>query len=192
MNIKIERFWPFVLSSAVLVLMIVFRINFVDGSELGTALDGIITIAALIVGFFGAILPVIIGMKNGSKFARYVFERDKHKLFLKYIRATLLCGVILIGVSVLLYFKNDFTIKHADDALFYIESWLFISFLACTYRSVNHMLRLVFATDAELMDTNKHDLLKRSSSQSAENMRNALLKEQEKTDGQHTKVDKRV
>ena len=163
MNIKIERFWPFVLSSAVLVLMIVFKINFVDSSELGTALDGIITIAALIVGFFGAILPVIIGMKNESKFARYVFERDKHKLFLKYIRATLLCGVILIGVSVLLYFKNDFTIKHADDALFYIESWLFISFLACTYRSVNHMLRLVFATDAELMDTNKHDLLKRSS-----------------------------
>lgn len=179
MDILKEKFWPFALSTGIVIVLVIFKIDFVYSKALDTALNGIITIASLIVGFFGAILPVIIGMKNESKFARYVFERDKNKLFLKYIRSTLWFGILLMAFSVILYFKGDYTIKYADKVLFYIDVWLFISFLACTYRSINHMLILVFSTDAELTDNGKTDLLRRSSSEEAEAMRKDLLKKQE-------------
>lgn len=178
MDIFKEKVWPFALSTGIVIVLIIFKIEFADSKALETALTGIITIAALIVGFFGTILPVIIGIKNESTFARYVFERDKNKLFLKYIRSTLWIGILLMAFSVILYFAGDYTIKYADKVLFYADAWLFISFLACIYRSMNHMLKLVFLTDADLTDKGESDLLMRSSSEAAEAMRKDLLEKQ--------------
>ena len=156
MDIFKEKVWPFALSTGIVIALVLFKIDFADSEALDTALTGIITIAALIVGFFGTILPVIIGIKNESKFARYVFERDKNKLFLKYIRSTLWLGILLMAFSVILYFAGDYTIKYADKVLFYADAWLFISFLACTYRGMNYMLKLVFSTDADLTKCDPH------------------------------------
>lgn len=178
MDIIKEKFWPFALSTGIVIALVICKIDFVNSEALDPALTGIITIAALIVGFFGTILPVIIGIKNESKFARYVFERDKNKLFLKYIRSTLWIGILLMAFSVILYFAGDYTIKYADKVLFYADAWLFISFLACIYRSMNHMLKLVFLTDADLTDKGESDLLMRSSSEAAEAMRKDLLEKQ--------------
>ena len=178
MDIFKEKVWPFALSTEIVIALVICKIDFVYSKALDTALTGIITIAALVVGFFGTILTVIIGIKNESKFARYVFERDKNKLFLKYIRSTLWLGILLMAFSVILYFAGDYTIKYADKVLFYADAWLLISFLACTYRSMNHMLKLVFSTDADLTDNGQSDLLSRSSSEAAEAMRKDLLEKQ--------------
>ena len=83
-----------------------------------------------------------------------------------------------MAFSVILYFAGDYTIKYADKVLFYADAWLLISFLACTYRSMNHMLKLVFSTDADLTDNGQSDLLSRSSSEAAEAMRKDLLEKQ--------------
>ena len=178
MGIIKEKFWPFALSTGIVIALVIFKIDFADSKALETALTGIITIAALIVGFFGTILPVIIGIKNESKFARYVFERDKNKLFLKYIRSTLWLGILLMAFSVIFYFAGDNTITYTDKILFYAVVWLFISFLTCTYRGMNYMLKLVFSVDADLTDHGKSDLLRRSSSEGAEVMRKDLLEKQ--------------
>ena len=68
------------------------------------ALDGGATVVALIIGFLGAILPVILGMKNESKFVKYVFEKDKKRLFKKYIKATIITGLVSLCLTIIMYF----------------------------------------------------------------------------------------
>ena len=43
-----------------------------------------------------------------TKLVKYVFERDKDKLFLKYIKQTLIVGVLVIIVSVTVYFRDQY------------------------------------------------------------------------------------
>ena len=50
----------------------------------------------------------------------YLFECDENKLFLKYIKETLLIGVVDLFVTICLYFVSD--IK--------IEIWLLMDFIS--------------------------------------------------------------
>lgn len=79
-----------------------------QSKNINDALDAVITVSSLIIGFLGAVLPVIMSMKNDSKLVKYVFERDKDKLFLKYIKQTLIVGVLVIIVSVTVYFRDQY------------------------------------------------------------------------------------
>lgn len=110
------------------------------------ALSGVITVCSIIIGFLGAILPVILGMRNDSKVARYIFELDEDKLFLKYTKVTLLYGLILIMISVLLYFRED--LSHGK-AFFYAWVFMIVLFLVATYRSVGNMMTLIFMGDKQ-------------------------------------------
>ncbi|MBQ8640423.1 MAG: hypothetical protein IJ468_14865 [Lachnospiraceae bacterium] len=144
-----ERIMPYALALGVTVVLWKCKINYIDNCNFNDAIDGINTVAALIIGFLGAILPVILGMKNESKFVQYVFEKDTNRLLLKYIKSTIVTGLTLVGVSITLYFRNDFT-KEIESKAFY--AWVFIAilFFLCTYRSLSNMLELVFTTDNSL------------------------------------------
>ena len=67
-----------------------------------------ITVTSLIIGFLGAILPIIMSMKNDSKLVKYVFEKDKDKLFLKYIKHTLVIGIALIVIAMTVFFRDQY------------------------------------------------------------------------------------
>lgn len=75
-----ERFSPYVFSFVVVLILYKKNINFIENVNMDNALDGVNTLGALIIGFLGAILPVILGMKNESKMVKYVFEKDSEKL----------------------------------------------------------------------------------------------------------------
>ena len=81
-------------------------IEFFSSENLNDALTAIITVTSIIIGFIGAILPVILSMKNDSKVVQYVFQRDKRKLFLEYIKSTLAIGFLLIVCSIIPYFSD--------------------------------------------------------------------------------------
>ena len=125
------------------------KIQFLSCENLNSALDAVNTLTALIIGFLGAILPVILGMKNESKFVKYVFEKDEEKLFLKYIKITIVIGLLLVLTTISMYFVSLIQEKE-QQSLLYIWMFLICLFLLSTYRSLSNMLNLIFSNDSTL------------------------------------------
>lgn len=144
-----ERFSPYVVSFVVVLILYKKNINFIENVNMDNALDGVNTLGALIIGFLGAILPVILGMKNESKMVKYVFEKDSEKLFLKYIKTTLAIGIITVFVTTLMYFRDDFNVE-MKKIIFYVWTFCVLLFLLLTYRCLVNMLELVFSNDKDL------------------------------------------
>lgn len=155
-----ERIYPYVV--AVVGACLIRRscvIEFFSSENLNDALTAIITVTSIIIGFIGAILPVILSMKNDSKVVQYVFQRDRRKLFLEYIKSTLAIGLLLIVCSIIPYFSDLY-----EDTFFYknwpyVVMYMLICFLCATYRCLNNMLNLIFKSDDDL----PHSLIREES-----------------------------
>ena len=85
-----------------------------------------------------------------TKLVKYVFERDKDKLFLKYIKQTLIVGVLVIIVSVTVYFRDQYKDTWYEKWNILILAYMLSYFLLCTYRCFSNMLNLIFMNDVEL------------------------------------------
>lgn len=149
-SLLIERSYPYFIAIVFVIICITKQINFVESKNLKDALGSISTIYSLILGFLGAILPVILGMKNESKLVRYLFEKDENKLFLKYLKADIFWGLIGLFVSVALYFNDVKEMNNVKYNLFYILEFLFVLFCILTYRCLKNMLDLIFSDDSQL------------------------------------------
>lgn len=146
----IEMLYPYVLSVVIFVLFKFVKNSLYQSKNINDALDAIITVSSLIIGFLGAVLPVIMSMKNDSKLVKYVFERDKDKLFLKHIKQTLIVGVLVIIVSVTVYFRDQYKDTWYEKWNIPILAYMLSCFLLCTYRCFSNMLNLIFMNDVEL------------------------------------------
>ena len=146
----IEMLYPYVLSVVIFVLFKFVKNSLYQSKNLNDALDAVITVSSLIIGFLGAVLPVIMSMKNDSKLVKYVFERDKDKLFLKYIKQTLIVGVLVIIVSVTVYFRDQYKDTWYEKWNIPILAYMLSCFLLCTYRCFSNMLNLIFMNAVEL------------------------------------------
>lgn len=136
----IEMLYPYVLSVVIFVLFKFVKNSLYQSKNINDALDAVITVSSLIIGFLGAVLPVIMSMKNDSKLVKYVFERDKDKLFLKYIKQTLIVGVLVIIVSVTVYFRDQYKDTWYEKWNIPILAYMLSCFLLCTYRCFSNML----------------------------------------------------
>ena len=139
----IEMLYPYVLSVVIFVLFKFVKNSLYQSKNINDALDAVITVSSLIIGFLGAVLPVIMSMK-------YVFERDKDKLFLKYIKQTLIVGVLVIIVSVTVYFRDQYKDTWYEKWNIPILAYMLLCFLLCTYRCFSNMLNLIFMNDVEI------------------------------------------
>ena len=146
----IEMLYPYVLSVVIFVLFKFVKNSLYQSKNINDALDAVITVSSLIIGFLGAVLPVIMSMKNDSILVKYVFERDKDKLFLKYIKQTLIVGVLVIIVSVTVYFRDQYKDTWYEKWNIPILAYMLSCFLLCTYRCFSNMLNLIFMNDVEL------------------------------------------
>lgn len=145
-----ERLYPYIFAAAVTAISVKKRLNYIDDASMNDAANAVLTVTSIIVGFIGAILPVILGMKNESAFVKYVFSMDREKLFSKYIKEVLGIGLLLISVSIEIMFKDSFSGTWLNDHIFYIWIFLTVAFLLGTYRSVSIMLRLAFSADKNI------------------------------------------
>ncbi|MFR4128808.1 MAG: hypothetical protein ACLT08_14200 [Roseburia inulinivorans] len=152
-NLKyyIERCYPYGIAFILTGILFWNHICFIDSEQLSSALDACNTVVALIVGFLGAILPVVLGMKNESKMVSYLFECDENKLFLKYIKETLLMGVVDLLITICLYFVPDIKNREFASYGFYVWSFMGVSFLLLTYRSLKNMLDIIFMSDNQMI-----------------------------------------
>ena len=76
-----ERMAPYVISFVAPVILWRYDINYIENGNFNDAIDGVNTVAALIIGFLGAMLPVILGMKNESKLFSMYLKKIKINCF---------------------------------------------------------------------------------------------------------------
>ena len=152
-----EKSYPYVLSIIPFALFVLFGSNFIENPNIDEALNALLMVASLVVGFIGAILPIILSARTDSRVIRHVFIQDKERLFLKYIKQTIFMGIILIMISVSLYFREQYEGSFYYEYGFAILTYVLFAFLLCTFRVLNNMLNLIFLNDQVLERDKKFD-----------------------------------
>lgn len=152
-----ERLYPTIISAVVTWLMWHKKVNFIDDPNIASVAGGILSVDAIIIGFLGAILPTVLGMRKDSAFVKYVFKADKKNLFREYVMAVLMTGIIVIVCSILIMFENSFQGTKLHEIIFYLWFFLIVLFLLCTYRCISNMLRIAFSEDKEVIEAIKPD-----------------------------------
>ncbi|HDK7140064.1 TPA: hypothetical protein PTV74_003944 [Clostridium botulinum] len=148
----IERLYPYLISIGIISLIISFNLDFLSDKNFNNVLDGVINLVSIIIGFMGAMMPIILSMKNESKFVKYVFEKDTEELFKKYLKVTIKVGIINAGLTLLMYLKDSIVNIFMKYALYYAWMFSIILFLFLTMRSMSYMITLFFSKDGNGKD----------------------------------------
>lgn len=180
-----EMYYPYIIAAILTGCMMYRKINFIDSENFDGALDGIITATSLIIGFIGAILPVVMSLKENAKLIEKIFQKDTDKLFLRYVKQTLFCGTVLIVTTIFLYFKDQYQDSEVCglqiyDMSFYVLIFLLLCFFLCTYRCLHNMLEIMFVNEQE---TDKRKRQFERKSREEEEYEEMLEKRQEETKG---------
>ncbi len=146
LHLFIERMYPYICGAAVYAVLRKYGTQILLSENLGETLNGIITVDSIIIGFLGAIMPVILSMKNESKFVKYVFEKDENNLFSKYLKETIFWGLISAASSICIHVR-DCMGDVVGSIFFAIAVFSFVSFMCATYRSMSHMITMLFKKD---------------------------------------------
>ena len=146
----LERSYPYLGGTAVCIVLWLFKIDLSNSSGIDDALNGIVTMASLVVCFLGAVLPLIVTARTDSKVVNKVFELDSSGLFFKYIRETVFIGLALVITCVATYFRADFPSGRVRSVLFGADVWMFVAFLLCTYRSYRLIFMIMKLEDSDI------------------------------------------
>lgn len=144
-----ERCYPYVIALLLTVSIWHLQINVIYDENLNEMLYGTLTTDSIVLGFLGALIPVVISMRKESKLAEYVFKNDKKNLFMKYIIATIKHGLLSIVFTLVLYVRESIEFKNAKELLPFIWIYITISFFVLTYRCMSYMLIILFAKEKD-------------------------------------------
>lgn len=147
MKYWIERMYPYVLAFVGAFALQRVKNGVMSNGEFNDLLGNLVTLNSIVIGFFGAIMPVILSMKNESKFVKYVFENDTEGLFAKYLKITIFSGLASALFSLSLYVRDSFEHVIVKDTLYTLWVFFTMLFAIYTYRSLSHMISLVFSKD---------------------------------------------
>lgn len=145
-----ERIYPHIISTIIVVILISISFDPIKSKKIDSLVEGIVTLDSIIIGFMGAIIPVILSMKNESKLVKYVFEKDDEGLFKKYLSETIAYGLVDVCVSLLIYIRDIITNRLALKVVSIIFIYAFFTFILSTYRSLSCMLKLIFSDDTKI------------------------------------------
>lgn len=155
-----ERTYPHLISLVITVSLYLASFNVMKSNGINDLVNGIVTLDSIIIGFIGAIIPVILSMKNESKLVKYVFDRDRDGLFKKYISETIGYGLLDVCVSLMFYLKDIINNKYILKAMSIMFIYAFFLFVTSTYRSMSCMLKLIFSDDNKIQNSVAGELSK--------------------------------
>lgn len=146
-----ERMYPYVFACIIVLAIYQSGVDIREDENLNDLITGIITLESIVIGLMGAIIPVILSMKNESKFVKYVFEKDTNGLFRKYITVTIGEGILSVAVTLVMFVRLSIPEKVLNV---WYNAWIVsvILFLFLTYRSMKYMVLLIFAPDKDNVD----------------------------------------
>lgn len=149
-----ERAYPYFISFILTITIYIIDIKLQKGilvysegnDSFEKMVENSINIVTIIIGFLGALLPVILSMKNEEGIVNYLFEEvDKDQLFKKYIFSTIYLGVASLFISSMVFLRTSYS----SDLLVYkiihlLWIFLYSAFLLSTLRSMTHMVNVIF------------------------------------------------
>lgn len=141
-----ERLYPYIVSFIFCVFLYANKFDFSYNSNIDSLIDGIVTMESIVIGLIGAIIPVVLSMKNESKFVRYVFENDKKGLFKKYLTVTIGIGLSSVSFSLAMYIRDEYS-ELVRTIIYNLWIYLIFLFLLLTYRSMKYMIIIIFTPD---------------------------------------------
>ena len=62
----IERIYPILIALILTPIAMYYDINYICNENINDALNGILTITTLIIGFWGTVFPLVLNAKNDS------------------------------------------------------------------------------------------------------------------------------
>lgn len=147
-----ERVYPYIISAMICFALFIKDFNFCNNENLNSLIDGIITMESIVIGLIGAIIPVILSMKNESKFIKYIFEKDTNCLFRKYLTITIGVGLLSIAFSLSMYIKDEYSVNVCKIVY---NGWIFLVslFFLLTYRSMKYMILIIFMNEEDDNDS---------------------------------------
>ena len=145
-----ERVYPHVIALATTFVLDILSFHPLKSMQIDSLIDGVVTLDSIIIGFLGAMIPVIISMKNESKIVKYIFDRDNDGLFKKYILETIAYGLLDVCISLSIYMRDIINFKNSSKILSVVFLYMFFVFVLSTYRSMSCMLKLLFVADKKL------------------------------------------
>lgn len=147
-----ERSYPHIIAMVITITLTCISFNPIESKQVDSLVEGIVTLDSIIIGFIGAVIPVILSMKNESKLVQYVFDRDKEGLFKKYISETIGYGLIDACISLSIYTRDVIANKCILKILNFLFIYLLLLFLLATYRGMSCMLKLIFSNDKNIQE----------------------------------------
>lgn len=147
-----ERTYPHIIALVITIVLKCLSFEPLNSLQVDSLVDGIVTLDSIIIGFLGAIIPVIISMKNESKIVRYIFDRDSEGLFKKYILETIAYGLFDVCVSLSIYMRDIIHFDKGVKLLSLLFMYMFFLFVLSTYRSMSSMLKLLFVDDETIQN----------------------------------------
>ena len=146
----IERFHPYVGGVITSLMLWWFKVDLSASRGLDNALNGIITMASLIICFLGAIILLIVSARTDSKAVENVFRLDTDGLFYKYIKETVSIGLALVIACVVTFFRTNFKLDLMQEGLVIADAGLLVTFLLCIYRSYLYIFEIIQLKDFDL------------------------------------------
>lgn len=165
--------YPYLISAIFTVLLFFTGFNY-SSNGFEKILDAAITFSSIIVGFLGALLGILISIKD-SKIVKDIFDTKEKYTLKHYFEETFLIGIGIVVLTCSMYVLINIKNKIVIDIFYY--SWLFITllFIPSSYRIISLLMSVFFNSNndrsderPEGNDLNKDDL---------EAMKNNLKKE---------------
>lgn len=153
---NIESKLPFFVSIVVTFALLILRPNVLESEHLEDALTAMITTASLIIGFIGAVLPVVISLKNESALIRYILDHDTSMLFYRYTKAAVFYGILLIVFAIAAFFHDLYCNTVLNVIVSFMVIFSFFMFILTALRCLLFMLKAAFySSNKNLNDEQK-------------------------------------
>lgn len=131
-----EKYYPFFFSALSIIVFGFIGLS-VKTNNLEKIIDGSINLASIITGLLGALLGILISVKD-SPLVKYIFQKQHKTRIFSYIKQTIYSGFFTIGFAALLYVHVD---KNACPTL--ISQILLFCWLACATFLLSSSYRII-------------------------------------------------
>lgn len=137
-SLSFERLYPYGVGLSGLGASVICGLCFTN-SGFTDVLNASITFSSILVGFIGALLAILVSIRD-SEIIGYIFSVIDKDIFHSYFREAIVSGVVTVISSALLF------VAQGDLRLWGGRLWLGIVlfFMCASYRVINILLAIVF------------------------------------------------
>lgn len=164
MNNKFYFVIPWLVCLIISVVALLLNFSY-KAKNFDKVLESVITFGSIILGFLGALLGIIITIKN-SDIMQEIHKKEQDKLLKSYFSESLSFGFAVIIFSIILQLLLDEDLVFAS-CIFFLWMFSLFVFLFSSYRIVSLLMKILFKADIQTdLNEKVHDPVQKKHSDS--------------------------